>query len=155
MQKLRIVIIYSRQPPIEPSGVPSVLSERPGPKNLTPITREETSSPAIHPRSSTPTTSPSLTSITLQTADTMAPLITNTGLMSVDTVILKAQDTLMSYSEAPTVTLEDVAFAEIAAQPLQQVQTPVKDEQDKNGYTSYEEFAKKYQHYLETEDDLF
>ena len=75
--------------------------------------------------------------------------------MSVDTVILKAQYTLMSYSEAPTVTLEDVAFAEIAAQPLQQVQSPVKDEQNKNGYTSYEEFAKKYQHYLETEDDLF
>ena len=58
----------------------------------------------------------------------------------------------MSYTEAPMVTLEDVAFAEVAAQPPQQVQSQVKDG---NGYTTYEEFAKKYQHYLETEDDSF
>ena len=51
----------------------------------------------------------------------------------------------MSYTEAPTVTLEDVAFAEVAAQPPQQVQSPVKDEQDGNGYTTYREFAKKYE----------
>ena len=107
--------------------------------NLTPITRDElpdhleVPAPVLIPSASTPITSPPPTSLTLQTA---APLITNTGLLSVDTVIIKEQDTLMSYTERPTVTLEHVAFAEVAAQPLQQVQSPVKDEQDKNGYTS-------------------
>ena len=126
--------------------------------NLTPITRDElpdhleVPAPVLIPSASTPITSPPPTSLTLQTA---APLITNTGLLSVDTVIIKEQDTLMSYTERPTVTLEHVAFAEVAAQPLQQVQSTVKDEQDGNGYTTYEEFAKKYLHYLETEDDLF
>ena len=72
---------------------------------------------------------------------------------------------LMSYSEAPTLTLEDVAFAEHAVQPSQQDEAPVKsedyagddiDKSDGNdGYTTYEEFARKYQQYLQIQEDSF
>lgn len=69
---------------------------------------------------------------------------------------------LMSYSEAPTVTLEVVAFAELAVQPSQQDEAPVKSEDDagddidkSDGYTTYEEFTRKYQQYLQIQEDSF
>ena len=77
----------------------------------------------------------------------MTTLTPNTGLQDV-----LNQDTVMMTTAIPTVTAEDLNFVSAAATGAAYLPSSIKQDDDGNNFTMYEELSRRYQYVMTVSD---